>query len=137
MPRRFSVRRLALGLASLTTARFAPAAPASLPAPTLLKTNGGWCWFQDERALVVRDTLVFGSVAGTTRAGGSAGDVDVTAVDLHSGRARSTPLHPKFQSDDHDTPAFLALPDGRVLATYQSHGSGKGVNGLEIGRAHV
>ncbi len=126
--------RLALLLTTLATPLLSRAATPALPAPTVLKTNGGWCWFQDERAIVVRDTLVFGSVAGTTRAGGDAGDVDVTSVDLRSGRARSTTLHPKFQSDDHDTPAFLALPDGRVLATYQSHGSGKGVNGLDLMR---
>ena len=139
LPRPFTPARLrhlplALLLSSLAAPLVSLATTPALPAPTLLKTNGGWCWFQDERALVVRDTLVFGSVAGTTRAGGTAGDVDVTAVDLHSGRTHSTTLHPKFQSDDHDTPAFLALPDGRVLATYQSHGSGKGVTGLDLMR---
>lgn len=108
------------------------AAPA--PAPVVLKANGGWCWFQDERALVVGETLLFGSIAGSTRGGSKAGDVDVTSVDLRTQRVHSTTLHPELQSDDHNTPAFLALPDGRILATYQTHGSPKGMTGLDLMR---
>jgi len=36
-------------------------AVAALPA--VLNDDGGWCWFQDERAVVVGERLVFGSVA--------------------------------------------------------------------------
>jgi hypothetical protein len=104
------------------------------PRARSLKTNGGWCWFQDERALVIGDTLLFGSVAGSTRGPSAAGDIDATTVDLRSGRTHTTTLHPKFQSDDHDVPAFLALPDGRVLATYQSHGGDKKFIGLDLMR---
>jgi len=108
------------------------AAAAAKPEPRLLKVNGGWCWFQDERAIVVGDTLLFGSIAGSTRGESNAGDVDVTAVNLSSGKTHSTTLHPKLQSDDHNVPAFLALPDGRVLASYQTHASPKGVTGLDL-----
>ena len=43
--------------------------------PILLRPNGGWCWYQDERAIVAGGKLIFGSVAGTTRAGAKRGDV--------------------------------------------------------------
>jgi hypothetical protein len=39
------------------------------PRPVVLNDDGGWCWFQDERALVVGDRLVFGSVAAGRRDG--------------------------------------------------------------------
>lgn len=88
----------------------------------VLKPNGGWCWFQDERAIVVGDQLIFGSVAAADTAGSERGDIEVTSVNFRDRSKRSFKLHPKLQSDDHNVPAFLALPDGRILATYQTHG---------------
>ena len=41
----------------------AQALPAAAGGPIVLNDDGGWCWFQDERALVVGDTLLVGSVA--------------------------------------------------------------------------
>ena len=32
--------------------------------PVVLNDDGGWCWFQDERALLLGQWLIFGSVAG-------------------------------------------------------------------------
>jgi hypothetical protein len=117
-------------------ATFAPLlrAAAASPTPVVLKANGGWCWFQDERAIVSGGQLFFGSVSGCDRAGASAGDVAVTAVDLTTQRRESFTLHARFQSDDHNTPALLALPDGRLLATYQSHGSTPGFVGPDLMR---
>lgn len=121
----------------LVTAVFAFALPGtrgvanSPAAPIVLKQNGGWCWFQDERAIVLGDQLIFSSVAGCDRAGGLAGDVGVTAVNLVSAQINSATLHARFQCDDHDVAALLALPDGRILATYQSHGGPKDFAGLD------
>jgi hypothetical protein len=111
-----------------------PAATAPLLSPIVLQENGGWCWFQDERAIVAGGQLIFGSVAGCDRAGAHAGDVIVTSRDLRTGRTTSVTLHARFQSDDHNTPALLALPDGRLLATYQSHGQTKGFVGPDLMR---
>ena len=94
----------------------------SFPEPVVLKRNGGWCWYQDERAIVIGSKLIFGSVAGTSRDGSERGDVQVTSYDLDSGRAAGFTLAEKFQSDDHDVPALLELPDGRVLASFMTHG---------------
>lgn len=88
-----------------------------------LKKNGGWCWFQDERALVDGRQVIFGSVAGTTRDGSEAGDIVVTRYDFDNGTAASFELHDRLQCDDHNVPALLRLPDGRLLATYTKHGS--------------
>jgi CubicO group peptidase (beta-lactamase class C family) len=88
--------------------------------------NGGWCWFQDERVIVVDDTLVIGSVANQLGTDGAerGGNVEVTTFDLAGGsQPVTTILHTKFQNDDHDAPALLALPDKRILAVYATHGS--------------
>ncbi len=104
--------------------------PLDGPAPPdevlVLKRNGGWCWYQDERALVVGEKLLIATVAGVTRDGSNRGDVQVTTYDMPSGEAATFTLAPEFQSDDHDVPALLALPDGRILASYETHGSRAG-----------
>lgn len=126
-----SVILLVIGSSLLTGAPLCAAQP---PTPVLLHPNGGWCWFQDERAIVVGDKLWFGSLAGSNRAGYAAGDVVVNAHDLRGGRTESFTLHARFQSDDHNVPALLALPDGRILATYQSHGTAGGRTGADLMR---
>ena len=87
-----------------------------------LKRNGGWCWFQDPRAIMDGGAIVFGSVAGTTKPASAAGDVDITSFDLKTRQAITFTLAPAFQCDDHDVPAILQLSDGRYLAVYQKHG---------------
>jgi hypothetical protein len=77
--------------------------------------RGGWCWFQDERAIIDAGKIVVGSVAPPL------GDVNVTTYEVASGRAVTVPLHERLQSDDHDAPALLKLGDGRYLAAYTSH----------------
>ena len=79
--------------------------------------RGGWCWFQDERAIVDGGKLIFGSVASPS------GDLSVTTYDITSRRAVTVPLHEKLESDDHDAPALLKLSDGRYLAAYAAHGA--------------
>jgi len=85
--------------------------------PITFAHNGGWCWFQDPRAIVNRGKLVIGSVSGS---GG--GDVRVTVYDLARGEKLGTSvLHRRFQQDDHNAPALFARPDGRLLAMYAKH----------------
>lgn len=77
--------------------------------------DGGWCWFADPRA-VARD--------GRTYTGWVTEDGSVQAgmMEHASGKVSVTTLHGKFQRDDHDNPAFLFLPDGRLMAFYSKHG---------------
>lgn len=85
--------------------------------------NGGWCWYQDERVIVQGRKLIIGSIANGAGTGGSSrnGDLEVVSYDLDSGSAVRVTLHDNLQADDHDVPAFLELPDGRLLAMYTRH----------------
>ncbi|HKZ30760.1 MAG TPA: BNR-4 repeat-containing protein [Vicinamibacteria bacterium] len=98
-----------------------------LAAPVVLNDDGGWCWFQDERALVVGDRLVFGSVAAGRSDASRRGTVEVTSVVLATGattrfRLSATPVERAGRYDDHDTPAFVVRGDGRLLAVWAGHG---------------
>jgi hypothetical protein len=101
-------------------------ASVATPEITVFNDNGGWCWFQDERAIVLENRLVFASVANTLGTDGArrGGNIEVTSVDL-AGKAASvtTVLHAQLEDDDHDAPALLALGDGRILAVYSRHGT--------------
>lgn len=89
----------------------------------MLEADAGWCWFQDERALVLDDhRLIFGSVASGWSDPSRTGSIQVTQWDTRSGTATTVPLHERFEKDDHDVPAFWALANGQVLATYCGHG---------------
>jgi putative BNR repeat neuraminidase len=92
-----------------------------------LNDNGAWSWFMDERVIVHEGKLIVGSVraVGDFRNAGDAdwGNVEVAVYDLASGVSQRTVLHRHFEQDDHDGPAFLPLPDGRLLALYTKHGT--------------
>lgn len=107
-----------MGLACLLT--------LGLPsAPRVLVDNGGWCWYQDERAIVVGDAVLFGSVAHRRGPGGAErhGNIELTAWDLGTGFCRTVVLHERLEADDHNVPALLRRPDGRLLAVYTKHSS--------------
>jgi lysophospholipase L1-like esterase len=92
-----------------------------------LNDNGAWSWFMDPRAIVFNNKLVVGSVrAVASFASGKDdpnwGNVEVAAYDLATGHARHVVLHPRFEQDDHDGPAFLPTRDNRLLALYTRHG---------------
>lgn len=93
------------------------------PSPVVLNDNGGWCWFQDERALVHDGKLWFGSVASGRGAGANArvGNIELTVRDLARGTTTRSVLHPHLEEDDHNAPALYVRPDGRVLAVYGKH----------------
>jgi autotransporter-associated beta strand protein len=104
------------------------AATVSLGVQTVvLNDNGAWCWFQDERAIVDGNTLIVGSVANASGTNGAArdGNVEVAAYNLSTGAHLGVSvLHPHLEpgaGDDHDAPAFLVRPDGRILAVYAEH----------------
>ncbi len=87
--------------------------------------NGGWCWFQDERAIFTRDgRLLVTSVPDRTGTDGVArdGGTEVTSVDLGTGATWTDVLHKGLASDDHNAAALLELPD-RTLGVATSHSS--------------
>ena len=88
------------------------------------KENGSWCWFQDERTIIHNNQLIFGSVADRYGKNGEAvdGNIDVTTYDLETNTLLGTYiLFERSVADDHNAPAFLPLPDGRLLSVYTQH----------------
>jgi hypothetical protein len=105
----------------------APPGVSPLATPVVPNDDGGWCWFQDERALVVGGRLVFGSVAAGRSDPSRRGMVEATSVELATGvvarfRLSATPVEKAGRYDDHDTPAFVVRGDGRLLAAWAGHG---------------
>jgi hypothetical protein len=121
---------LFVALVCLSTAPApAPAQKTNYVAGTLveLNDNGAWSWFSEDRALVQDSKLIVGSVrsVGTFNGGKDDpdwGNVEVAVYDLAAGTTRRAVLHRHFEQDDHNDPALLALPDGRLLALYSKHG---------------
>jgi hypothetical protein len=106
------------------------AAMAALPAqPVVLSDDGGWCWYEDERVVVHSGKLIAGTVAAGTRDPNRKGNIEAVSYDLKTGRIHVAVLHSssvpderKRWHDDHNSPAFLPLKDGRLLAMYSKHG---------------
>jgi hypothetical protein len=90
-----------------------------------MNDNAGWCWFQDERALIVGGDLIAGTVADDSGIGGSdrKGNIELSVFDLEALSSRRVVLHEGLEDDDHNAPALLMLPDGNILAAYGRHGS--------------
>jgi hypothetical protein len=99
---------------------------ANFEQPICFNDNGGWCWFQDPRAVVDTQTnqLLISSIAHGSGAGGRDrhGNLEVTAFDLHT-RASSRFVLAQLNADDHNAAALLIRPDGRYLAVYSNHGT--------------
>lgn len=101
-----------------------------------LSDDGGWCWFQDPRVIVAGGKLIAGVVSSGWRDARRRGNVEAVTLDLETGVTGRFPL---FRSedpavkerwlDDHNSPAFAVLPDGRLLAAFTRH--------HEDGRIHV
>jgi hypothetical protein len=90
--------------------------------PIVLKENGGWCWFQGERAVVADDKLFLTSVASDTRGGCDPGDLVITAYDRATAAVEHHLLHAELDRDDHAVAGLNVLPDGRLLTVYGTHG---------------
>ncbi len=82
-----------------------------------LVEDGAWCWFQDERAVIVdtRNKMTVGSITST-------GDVRVTTYDFTAGTVTTKVLHRNFEHDDHNVPGILVRSDGYLMAFYTRHG---------------
>lgn len=87
---------------------------------TTFMKDGGWCWYQDPRAIINNGKLVIGGLSGQS------GDVKVSVYDLESNTNEGTVVLDKnFQADDHDVPALYARPDGSILSVWAKHGNEK------------
>ncbi len=107
---------------ALVTLLFASLPVAAQPPVITLNDDGGWCWFEDERAIVVNGQLTLGSVSAGAHDLSRKGNIEATTYDLASAASHRSVLHAGLQLDDHNSPAFCVLGDGRVLALYCKHG---------------
>jgi hypothetical protein len=99
-------------------------AAANEAAGKLIRFNddGGWCWFQDERVIVHDGKIILGTIAAGKTDASRKGDVEVCSYDIKTGKSTRFELHDRLQHDDHNSPVFLARPDGRILTLYAKHG---------------
>jgi hypothetical protein len=91
-----------------------------------LNENSAWSWFSEPRAIIHKNKLIAGSVRAveTYRSGRDDpnwGNIEVAVLDIETGKVAKTILDKHFEQDDHDDPAFLVLPDDRILAVYSRH----------------
>lgn len=88
---------------------------------TVFMREGGWCWFQDPRAIIHRNHLFVGAVQGN-----ASGPALVGVYDLDARAPIGTvTLRDNFKRDDHNSPVFHVRPDGSVLAVYAYHNNNK------------
>lgn len=94
--------------------------------PKTITSDGAWCWFSDPRVIYSgsdKNEVITGWVTKD-------GSIEAASVNLKSGATNKKVLYPKLEIDDHDNPAFLALPDGNILAMYTWHGGKKDAKGV-------
>lgn len=92
----------------------------------VITNDGAWCWFSDPRVIYAgpdKNQIITGWVTKD-------GSVEAASLDLLSGKTKKKVLYPQLEIDDHDNPAFLALPDGNLLAMYTWHGGKPGKWGV-------
>jgi hypothetical protein len=80
-------------------------------------SDGAWCWFQDERAVV--DTTKGKLVIGSANMQSS---VDVNIFDIATKRVESSKRFNRLSyTDDHNAPALLIAPNGNYVAVWAHH----------------
>ncbi len=80
--------------------------------------NGAWCWFSDPRAVYYEGKY------NRTYAGwiDSNGNVIIGYYDHVNKETKTIVLQENFQIDDHDNPALIFIPDGRLMVFFTKHG---------------
>jgi hypothetical protein len=106
-----------------TTCPTLPTGPAAASSIIQFNDNGGWCWYQDERAVV--DTKANKLIIGTTASGGTRnGQNEAVIYDLATNKGTRYTLPSSLATsnvDDHNSPALLIRPDGKYLAQWAGH----------------
>ncbi|WP_209330487.1 BNR-4 repeat-containing protein [Lunatimonas salinarum] len=114
-------RCLALFATQLLLGMYSSLMAFQFPSPLLagddvtLHEDGSWCWFQDDRALLLGDRVIFSGVT-------SEGNNTVTEWNLKTNQTRAVNLtEGMLPADDHNVSALMLRPDGRFLAVYAGH----------------
>ncbi|MCP5520436.1 MAG: BNR-4 repeat-containing protein [Verrucomicrobiales bacterium] len=106
------------GVSLLGAGQASPERSTDPPGFTVFLREGGWCWFQNPRAILQGDRLFIGGMQGNGE-----GAARVGVYDLRERQSLGTvTLRDRFDHDDHNAPALHVRPDGSVLAVYALHG---------------
>jgi hypothetical protein len=97
--------------------------PGPTGTPTVLTDDGGWCWFQQPRALFYGTRMIVASLAAGWNDASVRGNPRAVVYDFSTAKAQTIDLHSNLELDDHDAPAFMVRTDGRILAVYEKHDS--------------
>ena len=83
--------------------------------PFKIVEDGSWCWFQDERALLIDNKVVFTGVT-------SKGYNTVSEWNLDDYSSKTTVLtEGSLPADDHNVGSLMLRPDGKLLTVYAGH----------------
>ena len=125
---RVSILAAVFGTVVAMPMRAAVEYPNNFVAATMvqLNDNGAWSWFMDPRVIIDDGKLIAGSVRGVGSAQANlsdpkSGNVEISVYDIARGTVQTVVLHPHFEQDDHNAPAFYVRSDGRYLAVYSKH----------------
>lgn len=99
-----------------------PTGSSDAVAGTLIQFNddGGWCWYQDERAVVdvKNKKLVIGTVGFQ---GSRNGNIEATIYDMATGKAGTPTKLGNISVDDHNAPGIVITPGGNYVAMFAGH----------------
>jgi hypothetical protein len=87
--------------------------------PVPLIDNMAWCWWTRPRATRVEDDVYFGAIE-------SGGGIVAARLNLET-RAVERATLAKFEDDDHNNPALLAVPGRPLLCFYSRHDAEEGL----------
>lgn len=80
-----------------------------------LSDDGSWCWFQDNRALLLGNKVLFTGVTST-------GTNTVTEWDFSQNSTQTFNLSEEtLPADDHNVATLMIRPDGKLLSVYSGH----------------
>lgn len=105
---------------------------------TVVTNNGGWNWYVEPSGTHIQpgdsmatlfESGVYSSNNGykftedKTYMGWveDCGDIVIASLDHNTGEYKRVVIHEKLESDDHNNPAVVVLPDGRIMAVYSMH----------------
>jgi len=87
--------------------------------PTPLIDNMAWCWWTRPRATRIGNALYLGAIE-------SGGGIVAASVDLETGSIQRTRLA-RFEDDDHNNPALLAVEGRPLVCFYSRHDAEEGL----------
>lgn len=84
--------------------------------------DGLWTWFTNPRVIYDSGKYYLGSITG-------GGTPHIDSYDSSSGALKTFYLHSSLETDDHDNPAPIILPNGKIAAFYSTHSTSGDTSG--------